>query len=431
MPVSLSPLPPEEAVRFFKKKGYAIRHDWRDIWQEEHAAAFTVAKAMRVDILEDIRGELEKALENGTTFAEFKKNLRPMLEKKGWWGMKEVVDPLTGEIVRARLGSVRRLQIIYDTNIRMAHAAGRWEQIESVKARMPYLRYSAVMDSRTRPRHKSMHGTILPVDHPFWDTHYPPNGWRCRCIVMQLSARDLERYGWEVSGDPLIQYRQWTDRRNGRVLKVPRDVDPGFAYNVGKARMRAYTPPPAGGLPPLFHSDHASDQRDLPSLPDPSPVPEGMMLKEGLEDKAYMQAFLKEFDADLEKPAIWTDPAGEKLIISEDLFRSAGGTLKLEKGTRRPYMALLARSLKDPDEIWWQWEKREKDGGWMLRRRYLKRWETEDGSHALTVFDWQKSQWVGATTFAPYPDRGKAARERYVQKQRGGLLAWRKKEPDQ
>ena len=113
--IDLTPLPPAEAIRFFERKGYAIGFDWRDVWQHEHAAAFTVAKAMRVDILEDIRGAVETALKDGTTFADFKKNLEPTLAAKGWWGRKTMVDPLTGERKIVQLGSPRRLRIIFDT----------------------------------------------------------------------------------------------------------------------------------------------------------------------------------------------------------------------------------------------------------------------------------------------------------------------------
>lgn len=74
-------MPPAEAIRFFKK-GIQFGFDWRDVWKEEHAVAFTVAKAMQIDILQDIRAALQDALENGTTFDQFKKDLIPVLQKK-------------------------------------------------------------------------------------------------------------------------------------------------------------------------------------------------------------------------------------------------------------------------------------------------------------------------------------------------------------
>ena len=232
------PLPPEEAIRWFKRKGYAVGFNWKDIWQEQHAVGFTVAKAMRIDLLEDIKTELEKAFETGVPFREFKKQLQPILEKKGWWGKSYMIDPKTNKLKKVQLGSPRRLRIIYDTNMRMAHAEGRWERIERNKENRPYLRYVAVMDSRTRQDHKNWHGTVLPVDHKFWNTHFPPNGWMCRCIVQQLSEYALNRYGYEVSDEPNVALKDWTDKRSNKTLKIPEGIDPGFAYNVGKTKNR-------------------------------------------------------------------------------------------------------------------------------------------------------------------------------------------------
>jgi uncharacterized protein with gpF-like domain len=99
---SITSLDPVEAVAFFRKKGLAASFNWKDVWAEEHAVAFTVAKAMRVDILEDIRGAVDAALAKGIPFHEFQKNLAPILQAKGWWGKRDMIDPLTGEIVAAQ-----------------------------------------------------------------------------------------------------------------------------------------------------------------------------------------------------------------------------------------------------------------------------------------------------------------------------------------
>src|SRR5690606_34089558 len=101
---------------------------------------------------------------------------------------------------------------IYETNLRMAHAAGRWERIERTAESRPYLRYVAILDGRERDEHRLWHGTVLPWDHPWWQTHMPPNGWGCRCKVMQLSDRDLERYGLQVAKrappSPMVQFER-------------------------------------------------------------------------------------------------------------------------------------------------------------------------------------------------------------------------------
>ena len=76
-------------------------------------------------------------------------------------------DPLTGESRIVQLGSPWRLRTIFDTNLRMSYSRGRWERIERVAADMPWLRYVAVLDERTRPDHLRWHGTVLRFDHSF------------------------------------------------------------------------------------------------------------------------------------------------------------------------------------------------------------------------------------------------------------------------
>lgn len=44
------------------------------------------------------------------------------------------------------------------------------------------------MDRRVRPSHAILDGKVYPADHEFWATHYPPNGFRCRCGVRTLKS---------------------------------------------------------------------------------------------------------------------------------------------------------------------------------------------------------------------------------------------------
>ncbi len=419
--VDYKPLPPKEAIKFLKNKGYALGFDWQDVWKEEHTIAFTVAKATSVDILSDIKQALETSLAEGQTFANFKSNLKPLLAQKGWWGKKELIDPLDGEAKEVQLGSTRRLKTIYDTNIRMAHSAGKWERLQQTKKTRPYLAYHAVIDERTRVSHKQWDKLVLPIDDSFWDTHYPPNGWHCRCKVSSYSKADLERYGYEISQSPEISYKDYVNTRTGETMKVPQGISPGFDYNVGKARFKAYTPPPKGGLPSTFQNRLA----ELPPIPKASKPPAGAILPDNLTNEAYIKSFLGEFGADINKPAIYNDVMDEPLLINEALFKSNDGSIKLHKGHRGKYMRLLALSLKEPDEVWLSWAKTH-SGSYVLKRRYIKIWDMPNGSHALSVFDKESDGWVGATTFAPYSDRNVEVRDKYINKYRDGLLMYKR-----
>ena len=67
--------------------------------------------------------------------------------------------------------------------------ARKWNGFEENKDQYPNLEYRAVMDSKTRDEHRRLNGTILPINHPFWKSYYPPNGWGCRCSVVQTDKK--------------------------------------------------------------------------------------------------------------------------------------------------------------------------------------------------------------------------------------------------
>lgn len=86
-----------------------------------------------------------------------------------------------------------QLETIYRTNLQTHYAQGLAESIRRNAATHPFLQYSAIRDTRTRPHHAALHGTILPIDHAFWKTHFPPLGFNCRCTVIALTRRQAAR----------------------------------------------------------------------------------------------------------------------------------------------------------------------------------------------------------------------------------------------
>lgn len=237
---TLTPLPPLEAIAALERRGRRLdpTFSWQDAW--EHATMFTVAKSAGFDILADIHKGLADALAGGRTIRDFARDLTPVLQAKGWWGRKEVTDPLTGETREAQLGSTRRLRTIFDANMRVSYAEGHWARFERGKAARPYLRYVAVLDGRTRPAHRARHNVCLPVDDPYWDRWAPPCGWGCRCTLQSLSQRDVDRMRGELRFTPPPDTeRSWVNRRTGEISRVPDGIDPGWAYNPGKAGWQA------------------------------------------------------------------------------------------------------------------------------------------------------------------------------------------------
>lgn len=258
---------PKEAISYFNNKVSVPGFDYRDIWTEEHAHGFTVAKAMQLDVRESIQTALSKALNEGQTLRDFSKNLTPELQRLGWWGKSEMVDPLTGDVVPVQLGSPRRLKTIFNANMRTARAAGQWERAERTKKALPFMIYELGPSREHRVDHAAWHGTLLPIDDPWWDTHMTPNGWGCKCRVRQVSRFEAERLGKEgvpapdrkqeinpetglptgrmektrvpvKTTAPKTEYVEWKNKRKGTVELVPEGIDPGWDTNPGKVRQQ-------------------------------------------------------------------------------------------------------------------------------------------------------------------------------------------------
>ncbi len=251
---ALKRLRPEEALAFFRAKGLAppdARFDYRDVWRNEHASNFVVAKAMRDEVLETIRGALDRALEGGGTLASFMDELEPELKRLGWWGRGMERDPLTGALKNVQLGSPRRLRVIFDANMRAAHAAGKWARIERVKDAFPFLRYVQIQRDTKREEHARYHDLIRPVDDPVWERIYPPNGWRCGCTVQQLSQAMMDRRGMSVTEDFTLKERGVLNKRTGQIEPTALGVDPAWDGNPGKAwlDLGGRHGPISGGLP--------------------------------------------------------------------------------------------------------------------------------------------------------------------------------------
>jgi SPP1 gp7 family putative phage head morphogenesis protein len=241
-------LPPKEAISYFESKGYKVSWNWYETLEEAHARAFTVAKCVNLDVLNTLRDAAKKALKTGMTEEQFVSELTPTLQKLGWWGKQVIVDS-TGTAQTVQLGSPRRLATIYQTNTRTAYAAGRYTQMMNNAEMFPYWQYVAVMDTRTRPAHGELNLMTFRYDDPFWQTHYPPNDWECRCRVRALSEARYQASGINVTDssgmlttntvdagvDPFtgeVYQTTVTTFNNGHVKMTP---GAGWSYNVGSA----------------------------------------------------------------------------------------------------------------------------------------------------------------------------------------------------
>lgn len=210
---------PEQIAAFRVRLGNLVpTQAWDDIQRAQHDRAFMVAGAQKADLLADLARAVDRAIAEGVSLEEFRRDFRDIVERNGWHGW-------TGEGTKA--GEAWRTRVIYRTNAKVSYAAGRMAQLRD--GAFPYWIYFHGGSAEPRIQHLSWNGLVLPSDHPFWAVAYPPNGWGCSCYVSGArSLRAAERLG----GDPSKELPPgWnsTDPRTG----APPGIDKGWDYAPG------------------------------------------------------------------------------------------------------------------------------------------------------------------------------------------------------
>lgn len=205
-----------EAIDFFKDKVILTPDEFEKIANEYKSLAFTVSGYSKVEVLKKFYDEILKAMENGTTMDEFKKNMDTFLVAKGYKGLTNF-----------------QADNIFRTNIQTAYNAGHYKQMTEpmVMKLRPYWQYVAVLDKGTRLTHRGMNGKVFRADDPIWDQWFPPNGYKCRCTVITLSERQVKQKGLEVL-DEVPKYVE----SDGQT--VPLIVDHNFNTNPGKVTWK-------------------------------------------------------------------------------------------------------------------------------------------------------------------------------------------------
>lgn len=201
--------PPEDAIAYLKSKGFKIGWDWHETLDEAHSRAFTVAKVAKIDLLQDIRKSLITALEQGQNLEQWKAGITPVLQQKGWWGKKSVINP-AGIEQTVQLGSPRRLKTIFDTNVHKSLAAGRYKALMATVDTRPLWEWVHISISNPRKVHLARNGETRRYDDPFWLYAYPPTEFGCKCKVRARRASDanaLDLHVVETAPEDIEQHQ--------------------------------------------------------------------------------------------------------------------------------------------------------------------------------------------------------------------------------
>lgn len=203
----------KEAVRFLAGKKALTSEEYKLLDDESRAKAFTVSGYTSIEVLQTFLDTLEKAAEEGQTKEQFRENMKHFLEENGYEG----INPWKSDN-------------IFRTNMQTAFNAGHYKSMTdpTTMSLRPYWRYQTAGDGEVRRTHADMAGKVYAADDPIWDIWYPPNGFKCRCLVVSLSKKQVERENLPIETE--IPYN--IDFQTGEILTV--FPDKGFSNNPAK-----------------------------------------------------------------------------------------------------------------------------------------------------------------------------------------------------
>ena len=176
---SWAEITPQKAIEYWQSKSILSASEFNTLSDIEKLRAFTASNIEQIRELQKIYDVIDESISKGISLKKAKENILSQV-------------PI----------SEMQAETILRTNIFSAYSAGRYSDVQASKKTRPYLRYSAVEDERTRPSHLAIHGKIYPVDDPFWSVNFPPNGYNCRCDVISLSERQVQKSGLKVETTP-------------------------------------------------------------------------------------------------------------------------------------------------------------------------------------------------------------------------------------
>lgn len=366
--VEVFDLPFEEAVDYWKEKVSVDAKYFYSLRSDVRAKAFAVSGMKDISDIEYIYTQLQKSLEKGTTFKDFKDAVKDKFKKYGL--------------------SDKRIRNVFQTNIQTAFLAGKWKQIKDTAEDFPYLMYDAVNDNRTSKICISLDGKVYPVNHPFWETYYPPNHFGCRSNVRAYTEKMLEKRGLKVSEemptlkpDTGFEVNVGSSSFGGIVDYFSGQAEKGKWEDLGTKTFKDYKRPTATEI----DSKHIKTVTPLLSYKD--------LIHKKLSENQIKEYYLKEFKKTIGgKESLLTDPLKNKVALSEFLFNH----LKMNDGRMR-YIHLIKDIIENPYEIWLTPMKNTQTGNVKIRKRYLKLYKDSKNRYMLLVAESKGAAWEGFT----------------------------------
>jgi SPP1 gp7 family putative phage head morphogenesis protein len=190
-----NPAPATEAVAFIRAKAPLKRAQFEQLLPELQALAFTVSGVTAADALQDLRDTVA-TLPEGVNFKTVQKQvaakLATHLDAEDLQPLLVDLDPEELAAKQAQLMQRARFLVRHHGN--QAYAVTAYQDLQEHGDIFPFWKYLTVGDGHVRDTHRALDGLVLPKDHEFWQTHFPPWEFGCRCQVVPVTEGEYKEY---------------------------------------------------------------------------------------------------------------------------------------------------------------------------------------------------------------------------------------------
>jgi SPP1 gp7 family putative phage head morphogenesis protein len=232
-----------DASALIRNKQIVTPEAIRAMAPELRGRAFTIAGLDGfADVMQNVRdriAELPLGADWNAIKADVADNISPFM-----------VDSAADPEVQARqfAAAESKAELLLRVHGFQAYQAAQWSTMTDNADALPYWQYLTMEDDAVRPSHAALHGLVLPADSPFWETHFPPWEWGCRCQVVPLSPEDYlsisrgQQAGRLLSEVETLELEQNSRLANasGQVLNVSSEWEQGRegAFHWDPASLR-------------------------------------------------------------------------------------------------------------------------------------------------------------------------------------------------
>jgi SPP1 gp7 family putative phage head morphogenesis protein len=197
----LKPVPQKEAADFIKSKPAVTRAVFDELLPELKARAFTVSGIESANVLQDLRDRIADLPLGGDwdkIKADLVEQISPFLASGG-------DDEEAQKKTAAK--ATRRAELLLRLHGFQAYAASAYRVMDRQRDVFPFWMYRSMGDGKVRDSHAALNGKILPSTSPFWQKHYPPWEWACRCQVVPMMQGDVDEIREAEKDRPLEERR--------------------------------------------------------------------------------------------------------------------------------------------------------------------------------------------------------------------------------